>query len=303
MKNKLILRPSEFSSFTCHYLIDLWKKYFDISYYDNNNNYDRSTLFAVNWTNANDEYSQQLRDRGYRVVIDNLWEPPLAVTDYYLIVNPNWCWYNESLWYRALKLHNGLGYDQYQPNKTYSKLSLMPIRRQSTIRDHIVDKLGARLDNFVWSYRSRLLPNDISWDIGWYQRFFNPQWYDDTYFTTVVETWQAGKCDLISEKIFKPIAYYHPFVVIGQLHTLTRLHQLGFETYENLFDESYDDIQNFGQRLDAVIKTIDDFDPRPYDATTLEKLQHNHAHFFDKDLVESKIVAEIIHPLINYAET
>jgi hypothetical protein len=148
-----------------------------------------------------------------------------------------------------------------------------------------------------------LLPNDVSWDSGWYQRFVNPEWYDDTYFSTVIETFQEGKCEWITEKMCKPFAYHHPFVVIGQSHTLARLHQLGFETYENLFDESYDEIADFDQRLDAVIKNIDDFDPCAYDAITLEKLQHNHAHFFDQALVESKIVAEIIEPLINYAET
>jgi len=298
MKNKLILRAGEFTSFTSHYLISVWNRYFDISHYDADKTYDRhNTLFAVNWPQANDEYSQRLRDQGYRVIVDNLMEPPIDVTDYYLILNPNWCWYNESVLWRYL------GYDQYQPNKNYSKLSLMPIRRQSKIRDHIVDKMGTRLDNFVWSYQGQALPGDISWDIDGYQRFFNPGWYDDTYFSTVVETWQEGKCDLISEKIFKPLAYYHPFVAIGQLHTLTRLHQLGFETYENLFDESYDDIVNFDQRFDAVINAIDNFDPQPYDSITMGKLQHNHAHFFNQTLVESRIVTEIIEPLINYIET
>jgi len=298
MKNKLILRAGEFTSFTSHYLISFWNRYFDISHYDADKTYDRyNTLFAVNYSQANDEYSQQLRDQGYRVVVDNLMEPSIDVTDYYLILNPKWCWYNESLWW-----HN-LGYDQYQPNKNYSKLSLMPIRRQSKIRDHIVDKIGTRLDNFVWSYRDKKLPNDIASDDIGYQRFFNPEWYDNTYFSTVVETWQEGKCDLISEKIFKPLAYYHPFVVIGQLHTLTRLRQLGFETYENLFDESYDEIAYFDQRFDTVIKNIDNFNTQPYDSITLEKLQHNHAHFFDQALVESKIVSEIIQPLIDYADT
>ena len=298
MKYNLVLRPNEFTSFTSHYLISFWSRYFDISIYDPDKTYDRSgTVFAVWWRNANDEYSQRLRDQGYRVIVDNLWEMSANRTDYYWLENINWFWYNESLWWRAL------GYREYQPNKNYSKLSLMPIRQQKDIRDHIVDKMGARLDNFVWSYRGQQLPGDISWDTGWYQRFFNPKWYDDTYFSTVVESTQHGPSDFMSEKIFKPFAYYHPFVVIGQHQLLTRLHELGFETYENLFDESYDEIVDFDQRLDAVIKNIDNFNTQPYDSITLGKLQHNHDHYFDQALVESKIVSEIVEPLIHYIET
>lgn len=303
---KIVYQPPMYS-FNADWLIQLVDQYLEFEPWDPTQAYPPGTLFYINYLNFRSllgrEFCQQRVDQGFKVVMDSLWEQPMATTDYYLITNKNWFWYNESLWYRTLKLHNGLGYDQYQPNKKYSKLSLMPIRRQSAIRDHIVDKLGTRLDNFVWSYRDRFLPNDVPSTQDNHQRFFNPEWYDDTYFSTVVETWQAGTCDLISEKIFKPMAYYHPFVVIGQLHTLTRLHELGFETYENLFDESYDDIVNFNQRFDAVINTIDNFKQQPYDSITQKKLQHNHAHFLDQALVESKIVAEIIEPLIHYAET
>ena len=138
-----------------------------------------------------------------------------------------------------------------------------------------------------------------------YQRFFNPQWYDDTYFSLVVESKQQGSkpCEFLSEKSFKPIAYQHPFLIVGQPGSLKKLHSLGFETYENLFDESYDDILIMNYRFDAVVKNVDNFKRQDYDSLTLEKQQHNHAHFFNKELVESKIVTEIIEPLLHYAET
>ena len=171
------------------------------------------------------------------------------------------------------------------------------------MRDKIVTTLSNRRDNFIWSYQDQLLPNDVPPTHDNYQRFFNSQWYDDTYFSLVVETEVIGNSRRPSEKSFKPIAYYHPFLLIGQYRLLKNLRRLGFETYENLFNESYDDILNFDQRLAAVIKNIDNFDPQPYDSITLDKLQYNHDHFFNQALVESKIVSEIIEPLINYAET
>ena len=41
----------------------------------------------------------------------------------------------------------------------------------------------------------------------------------------------------------------------------------------------------------------------PYTKEMWNKLQHNHDHFFNQQLVESKILSEIIEPLLNYAET
>jgi len=298
MKNKIILRPEEFTSFGSNYLGSLWRTYFDISWYDPTSTYHKTnTLFVVPWQNADDDYSKNLRAQGYKVVVDNLWEVSTMRTDYYWLENPNWCWYNESLWWRSL------GYHQYTPNKKYSKLALMPINRISHERDQIVSKLGPLLDNFIWSYRDKILPNDtLTTDIG-YQRFFNPAWYDDTYFSAVVETHQQGVCYWPTEKTFKACAYYHPFLLIGQHHTLKRLKKLGFETYDNIFDESYDDIVEFDIRFDSVIQNIKNFSTTSYDTLTQQKLKHNHFHFFNQDLATSRIISEIIEPLLHHAET
>ena len=297
MKNKLVLRPNEFTSFTSYYLEEFWGRYFDICIYDPGKTYDRlGTVFAVWWQNANDEYSKRLRDQGYRVIVDNLWEVTKNRTDYYWLENPNWFWYNESLWWRSM------GYHEYQPNKKYSKLSLMPIRKQNNIRDQIIDTLGSRLDNFLWSYKHKVLPGDLLSSDTRHQRFFNPTWYDDTYFSTVVETLQHGDCPWMTEKVFKACAYYHPFLVIGQSGVLTLLKKMGFETYQNVFDEHYDSIQDFDTRMAAIVKNIDNFKTEPYDPETQRRLRHNHDHFFDQALVESRMITEIVEPLLTYAE-
>lgn len=297
MKNKLILRAGEFTSFTSYYLESMWSRYFNISYYDTDKIYDRSnTLFVVWWMNAADEYSRQLRDQGYRVVVDNLWESPQYKTDYFWLENPNWFWYNESLWWRSL------GYHEYQPIKRYSKLAFASIRRPSKIRDQIVTKLGSRLDNFLWSYKDKGLPGDLPSSDSQHQRFFNPEWYNDTYFSLVVETLQHGNSPWMTEKVFKACAYYHPFLVIGQPGLLALLRKMGFETYPNIFDEYYDSIQCFDTRLDAIVKNIDNFKIEPYDSETQRRIQHNHNHFFDQKLVEDRILTEIIIPLLSYAE-
>ena len=107
----------------------------------------------------------------------------------------------------------------------------------------------------------------------------------------------------ITEKTYKPIAFRHPFVIMGQQGILKSLQDNGFETFENLFDESYDNELDWMKRLDCLVNIVKQFNKQPYDTLTEQKLRHNHALFFDTPLVTKHIVEEIIYPLLNYAET
>lgn len=58
----------------------------------------------------------------------------------------------------------------------------------------------------------------------------------NTWFSLVTET------GALSEKTFKLIYYGHPFIIVGCDHILKDLHQLGYKTFDCIFDESYDDM-------------------------------------------------------------
>ena len=60
----------------------------------------------------------------------------------------------------------------------------------------------------------------------------------------------------ISEKIFKPILSYQPFIVLGPVNYLKRLKYYGFKTFDNFWDESYDKIEDSSKRYDKVLQTI-----------------------------------------------
>lgn len=297
---KIVLQANEFSSFTSVYLESLWQKFFEIEIYDSNKTYDKkNTLFVFWWATQNQQCRDHLYNNDHKVVIDNLWEVPNGKFDqYYQLSNANWCWINESLWWQSL------GYDQYQPNKTYIKKALMPIRRVSSIRDFIVQTLESRLNNMLWSYRTQKLPNDRfidNDDVD--QRFFNAEWYDNTCFNLVVETQQQGTLFWVTDKTYKACAFYQPMLIIGQCHSLDFLKKQGFETFENIFDESYDQIQSWEQRMIKILDNIDSFVQEPYSSLTWDKCVHNRHHFFDKARCEQKIITEIIEPLLQYAET
>jgi hypothetical protein len=300
MKIKLILQPDQFTSFTSWYLAPLWREYFDIESYDQTKTYGKNTLFVFWWMNADDPLVNKLHEQGYKIVIDNLWEIHNAKFDqFYQLNDPNWWWWNESLWWRAL------GYNQYIPEKTYKKIALMPVRRVSTTRDTIVKKIQPCLDQMLWSYRGQHLPNDNytgeSRDIN--QRFMNPQWYNDTCINLVVETVQFGNGLIVSEKTYKPCAFYQPMLIVGKSGALEFFKKQGFETFDNIFDESYDQEIDFEKRLNSVLENLNTITNEPYSDLTWSKLKHNHNRFFNEQLCKQQITTEIIQPLIEYAET
>lgn len=55
-----------------------------------------------------------------------------------------------------------------------------------------------------------------------------------------------------TEKIFKPIATLSPFILIGQPGTLKAMRELGFRTFSDFWDESYDGITDPKARMQAL---------------------------------------------------
>jgi hypothetical protein len=59
----------------------------------------------------------------------------------------------------------------------------------------------------------------------------------------------------LSEKVFKPIACLHPFIVVGNKGSLKKLREMGYRTFEGFIDESYDELPTF-ERFEAIIESI-----------------------------------------------
>ncbi len=125
---------------------------------------------------------------------------------------------------------------------------------------------------FVWKGESvdgYSSPEDITSHTVQPDNFYTV--FDDTYYDVITETligeesstqgirhsgghpwWQEV---FITEKIWRSIYYKRPFLVIGNKHTLKTLHSLGLKTFNDiLFDESYDEIDNWQMRTYKVLE-------------------------------------------------
>jgi hypothetical protein len=76
--------------------------------------------------------------------------------------------------------------------------------------------------------------------------------YDQSWFSVATETEMRPRISRITEKSLKPLANFHPMLVLGNPGSLQMVRSYGFATFEEIFDESYDDELDPRRRFDMV---------------------------------------------------
>jgi hypothetical protein len=65
---------------------------------------------------------------------------------------------------------------------------------------------------------------------------------------------------LLSEKTIKCLISGMPFVIVSTPHFLKYLRELGFYTYSDLWDESYDEELDYVKRIDKIVDLCNNLD-------------------------------------------
>jgi hypothetical protein len=92
----------------------------------------------------------------------------------------------------------------------------------------------------------------------WGEIYLKAEPYIDTYFSLVTETVVEQPWPFRTEKIAKPLAIGHPFIVATSPGYYQDLHRLGFKTFGHVIDESFDSIQNHQDRMERITTIIQD---------------------------------------------
>ena len=103
----------------------------------------------------------------------------------------------------------------------------------------------------------------------------------------VTETVATERRLHLTEKTFKPICLRMPFIIVGTKGSLAYLRSYGFKTFNNLWDESYDDEINDVQRIEKIAFTLKALDILPqkekqklFDLAQ-EICEYNYNHFYN----------------------
>ncbi len=92
-----------------------------------------------------------------------------------------------------------------------------------------------------------------------------------------------------TEKTIKPIYYKSPFMINGCKGLLELLRQDGFQTFNSVWDESYDQMSDIDDRQDHIIKVLKSLEaktPRQLYEETLPIVTHNYNHLMSIDAGE-----------------
>lgn len=79
--------------------------------------------------------------------------------------------------------------------------------------------------------------------------------YQDSYLNLVTES-RLENIGFLTEKIYKPIRAAQLFLVQGPPGAVNHLRTLGFDTFDDYFDHSYDTVEDWIQRTDLVHKEL-----------------------------------------------
>lgn len=90
------------------------------------------------------------------------------------------------------------------------------------------------------------------------------RYFENSYFSFVTETMffpvfssTVENSIFFSEKIFKPIAIKHPFILACTAHSLEYLRKENYKTFHPFIDETYDIIENDELRMLAIVNEIE----------------------------------------------
>jgi hypothetical protein len=108
----------------------------------------------------------------------------------------------------------------------------------------------------------------------------------DSLVYVPTETVYFGRRTHITEKTFKAIALEMPFVLVAPAGSLEYLREYGFQTFADIFDESYDTETDDILRVEKVVKLLKDLDGlsakerQQIHRACLPRVEHNYNHFY-----------------------
>ena len=108
----------------------------------------------------------------------------------------------------------------------------------------------------------------------------------DSLVYVPTETVYFGRRLHITEKTFKAIALEMPFVLVAPAHSLRYMRSYGFQTFQGIFDESYDEETDDIKRIEKITQLLKDLNSlsikerQQIHRACVPIVEHNFEHFY-----------------------
>jgi hypothetical protein len=128
----------------------------------------------------------------------------------------------------------------------------------------------------------------------------NRSYYQNSLVSLITETNYNTNEVTLTEKSFKPIKEKHPFISIGTAGTVKALKKMGFKTFGEFWDESYDDIQEPKLRMVALVNIFKDI--ASWDAEKIKDFRRRVKPILDHnyEILKIKTSLNVVKEITNY---
>jgi hypothetical protein len=176
-----------------------------------------------------------------------------------------------------------------------NKLDLMPtLSKSSTIKFHASIKALFENNNYLGDYNSHIaFPTEVP----------SMNLYCNHFLEVAPETF-CDSCLCVTEKTLRPIMAKTPFITVAPPGQLEYLKSLGFKTFGDVFDESYDQELVLENRIDMILDSMEQITHQGAQNVynlCQDILEHNHRNLmtlaggwkYNIDLFITQTLAEI----------
>jgi hypothetical protein len=162
------------------------------------------------------------------------------------------------------------------------------------------------LSNSLYSHRGGKGDAGIAPTEDWEDPFIHPDfrfyaYYPSHFYNTKIsvisETTQMEFFP--TEKTYKSLMLGHPFFLFGGKNSLQKIRNLGFQTFGDVLDESYDLAEYPRSRAEKLIECIEKC-PDDIHELTVAQNQHNRKHFL---AVSNSIYGKLLNILLSIDKT
>ena len=245
-----------------------------------------------------------LHSQGFTFVKNTAWESKENIKNmemYPDIPFDHFTWTADTswFWFYMYNKHKNKRFEFDHSDKKYDYLYLNKQPRPHRVK--LFDKLyhGKILEDSLYTKWPEIrLPSE--YELPWVDEY--PGWgmdqeifekpYNDTKYNIVSETNDNDYDVFMTEKIWKPIMAEQVFVVHGNYLYLQKLREMGFKTFSNFFDESYDIERNPTKRIEKIVDLcahLKEINWRDIYLQTQALRRHNLETFFNREKLSVEI--------------
>jgi hypothetical protein len=170
------------------------------------------------------------------------------------------------------------------------------------LENELLSKFDISFNSYFWNHADQSLHLDLKSTSSYTSTKLNLPLYYNSYIDVITMANSYSTEDsprvYIDEKLYKSFACMKPFLIVGQYRTLETLKKLGFKTFSEWIDESYDTEVEYDVRMTKIhneIKRLSEFSIKEMDELYFKMktiLLHNssqlgiHIHNTDKKILE-----------------